>query len=380
MKIGILTLLPRENYGGILQAGALYQFLSQQGHDVVLLYKTRDTSSPDWVSACKTAAKQMLRVIPFHDYKNIRSNASKRRELARRTAFHRPFVESIIPNISEALYSKNDLKAFTERERLDAIIVGSDQVWRKQYIDDRHYLCYFLDFIDGTSCKKIAYAASFGSNHWEGKGDEEAIGALLADFTAVSVREKSAVDICRKTFGYAGATQLLDPTLLVDRDYYVGHVIGNHRAGNELSRGLVTYVLDEGEEKSEIIRQVMLSKGFQDVTHLKAFDKTAGIRTVPDWVASLRNADFVVTDSFHGMVFSIIFEKDFIVIGNSTRGMERFTSLLSQLRLEDRLVLNRNDLRPEAFASIDYNAVNETLLPLKQHSWDFLLNALDGKR
>ena len=84
-----------------------------------------------------------------------------------------------------------------------------------------------------------------------------------------------------------------------------------------------------------------------NIHHLKGFNSLKTTYSVPEWLASFSNADFVVTDSFHGMVFSIIFEKDFVVIGNEGRGMDRFVSLLGLLELEDRLILNKSELNKD---------------------------------
>lgn len=290
--------------------------------------------------------------------------------------FHRPFIERTFRKISSDLRTTDDLRRFAEKERFDAIIVGSDQVWRKQYINDRHYQSYFLDFVDGKKCRKIAYAASFGKDHWEGVGDAERIGALLKDFTAVSTREQSGVRICRDTFGYPGALHLLDPTLIMSREFYVTQIIEKHVSTDFKISGLLTYILDEEGGKADIIRRAMEATGSVSATHLKGFNTSGHTYTVPEWLAGFHQADFIVTDSFHGMIFSIIFEKDFIAIGNKSRGLERFTSLLSQLGLNDRLVFDASDLKASLFAPIDYKHVNEALLTLKNRSTGFLADAL----
>ena len=112
--------------------------------------------------------------------------------------------------------------------------------------------------------------------------------------------------------------------------------------------------------------------GIESSIHLKGFNKSNTTYAIPQWLASFSNAKFVVTDSFHGMVFSIIFEKDFIVIGNRERGLERFSSLLSLLGLEDRLVYKVEDLKNKQLSRIDYTSVNKTLNKLKESSKRFL--------
>lgn len=378
MKVGVLTLPLIDNYGGIVQAIALCSYLEAQGHDVVLIQKPHSVPPRGFMPHVKAAVRWLLVRIPFQDYKRLRSLHEERLKLARLKAFHRPFVEKAIRHISPDLHITDELKAFASRERFDAIIVGSDQVWRKRYINNPYYQSYFLDFVDGKTCRKIAYAASFGMDKWEGSGDEERIGRLLADFHAVSTREQSGVRICRETFGYSGAVHLLDPTLLMDRDFYVNRIIIPNVSRDFRVNDLLTYVLDEEPEKAAIIRQAMDATGFTAATHLKGFGEKDRVHSVPEWLAGFHHANFVVTDSFHGVIFSILFGKNFIAIGNHGRGMERFTSLLSQIGLEDRLVFKVADLTHSHFSPIDYPRVRASLQPLRDRSAAFLAEALGG--
>ncbi|MDD3603499.1 MAG: polysaccharide pyruvyl transferase family protein [Sulfurovum sp.] len=373
MKIGILTLPIAENYGGILQAVALYRLLHMQGHKVTLIYK-----SPYQVW-WKKLAIEILSKIPFQDYRKIKSNYKIKKEWKKRKKFHRPFIENEIFKISKDLYTKKELENFVKKENFDAVIVGSDQVWRKRYIDDSYYKSYFLDFVDSEKTKKIAYAASFGKDQWEGEGDSKDIAKLLKDFTAVSTREASSVNICKSSFGYADAVHVLDPTLLMDKAFYIDEIIAKYDTSNIPKGGLVTYVLDEAKEKKEIIEFVKKDAELESVHHLKGFNSSHITYSVPQWLSAFANADFVVTDSFHGMVFSMIFEKGFVVIGNHDRGLDRFTSLLSLLGLEDRLIFSGDDLKAKNLDKIDYICVNKILEENKKSSMEFLMGALDDK-
>lgn len=376
MKIGILTLPITENYGGILQAVALYRLLDAQGHDVVLIYKAIIDNEILWKKFIKT----MLLKIPFHNIKNIKTNRLKMREWKERKKLHRGFIENEIFAISQDLYTKQDLENFAKDENFDAVIVGSDQVWRKRYINDIFYKSFFLDFVDRSKTKKISYAASFGKDHWEGENDSEDIAKLLQDFTAVSVREISGVDVCKTTFNYNKAVHVLDPTMLIGKEFYLNEIIVNYDETATNKGGLLTYVLDEAVEKKEIIELVQKNSGLKSVHHLKGFNTSHTTFSVPQWVVSFANADAVVTDSFHGMVFSIIFEKEFVVIGNESRGLDRFVSLATKLGLEDRLVFDVKDLEGKELEKIDYRRVNNILEDEKKKSLDFLMGALGNDK
>lgn len=373
LKIGILTLPIVENYGGILQAVALYRYLHKDGHDVVLIYKDY------YQTPLKRFTKEILLKIPFHNFKNIKTNHKLKIELQKRKAFHRTFVENEIFKISQDLYTKQDLYNFVKKESFDAVIVGSDQVWRKAYINDIYYKSYFFDFIDSKKTKKIAYAASFGKDYWEGKDDIEYISKLLADFTAVSTREKSGVDVCKNSFGFDNAKHVLDPTMLMNKEFYKNEIIAKYDTSRVSKSELLTYVLDEEDGKKEIINFVKENLKIDKVHHLKGFNSSKITYSIPEWLVSFSNTDFVVTDSFHGMVFSLIFEKDFLVIGNKNRGIDRFISLLSLLGLENRILLNLKNLNNCIIKSIDYVQVNKILEEKKKSSVEFLIESLSCK-
>ncbi|AFL69141.1 polysaccharide pyruvyl transferase family protein [Sulfurospirillum barnesii] len=374
MKIGILTLPIAENYGGILQAVALYRFLSSQGHDVVLIYKQK--KQVFW----KRLIIALIVKIPFQDFRGLKSNYKNNKERLKRKAFHRGFIEKEISEMSKDLHTRQDLEEFAREQKLDVVIVGSDQVWRKKYIDEKYYKNYFLDFVDGSRTKKIAYAASFGKDHWEGENDHAEIAKLLQDFTAVSMREASGVLTCKEAFGYEKAVHVLDPTMLMSKDFYQEEIIKKHNVTGVGKGGLLTYVLDEAEEKKEIIEFTKNIYKFENVLHLKGFDTLHVTYSAPQWLAAFAGADFVVTDSFHGMVFSIIFEKEFVVIGNESRGLDRFISLLDALGLKERLVFNVKNFEGGELGKINYNKVNEILGMQKKKSLEFLMRALNNGR
>lgn len=372
MKIGILTLPITENYGGILQAVALYRLLHNQGHEVVLIYKINHQVL--W----RKIAEEILLKIPFHDFKGIKTAHRMQKVRQERKEFNRDFIEKEIFLISGNLSSKRDLEKFTLSEKFDAVIVGSDQVWRKAYINDKYYKSYFLDFVNSNKTKKIAYAASFGEDYWEGEDDVEDISELLKDFNAISTRESSGALICKTSFGCNNVKHVVDPTLLMSKEFYKDEIISKYDISCIRKGGLVTYVLDEADEKREIIHFVKESLNIENLNHLKGFNSSEKTYSVPQWLASFAFADFIVTDSFHGMIFSIVFEKNFIVIGNHKRGLERFISLLAMLNLEDRLVFNLEDLKDKKIEDIDYNTVSKNLDDNKKISLDFLLNGLDN--
>src|SRR5690606_1174645 len=286
----------------------------------------------------------------------------------------RPFLEKNLPNRTLPIDNLSQLKQATQD--FDAFVVGSDQVWRLEYVKD-NYPTYFLDFVPQGKTK-IAYAASLGKDYWEG-GDESVaiVSKLLTDFDLVTVREDRAVDVCLQTFNYAKAHHVLDPTFLPDMSFYKKLI---DSIGFDKEIGLFNYVLDPSPNSSKLVEKISKQK------HLKTnkiyLNENKSIKTgsslVENWLAHFYYADFVVTDSFHGMVFSIIFNKPFLVFGNKERGLTRFSSLLKLLDLEERLIDadSNTDIDIILNKPIDYTSVNEKINTWRVLSTDLLLAKL----
>ena len=202
----------------------------------------------------------------------------------------------------------------------DIVIVGSDQVWRPKYnyiIEDM-----YLKFAEGLSIKRIAFAASFGVDNWEYTPKQTRECSKLAKkFDAISVREESGVKLCREHLG-VDATLVLDPTLLLTKEDYLP-ICEEVPVCSE--KYLAVYVLDENAEVAATYENEAAARG---LTVKKFHADSNSTLTVPEWLAMFRDASYVVTDSFHGTVFSIIFGKDFKCIYNKSRGSARFESLL----------------------------------------------------
>lgn len=347
MKVALLTLTPTHNYGGILQAVALYYYLKSMGHDVTLVNKK--LYMPLW----KRVIFKALEVIPFQNIKNIRADSRKAKQF-------KPFIDTHLPSRSGVVITPQDLERLVKTERFDAVIVGSDQVWRYQYIKDGFHTLYFLDFNLNFPVKKVSYAASFGKDEWELPEEVGRISKLLEKFDAVSTREKSGVDLCKNTFGFHGAQHVLDPTFLVGAEFYTRFLEG-FRKESSSNRTLVTYVLDKSKEKQQVILSIKNNLEARESSYKRVDlleERGKKYRSVEEWLWEIKNADFVITDSFHGMVFSILFKKQFLVIGNPQRGMARFSSLLDLLGLQSRLLSSSDMASARVTELIDYDIVD----------------------
>lgn len=373
MRIGILTHELNTNYGGILQNFALQQILIKQGHNPITLnyrkftpLKTKILSMGKRSLKCIVGKKVPLRGWPTDN------------ELSIITQFTQRFINRYI--ITTPVFNLRNLGKI-KIGQLDALVVGSDQVWRgnNEYISK----FFFSDF-EYLNIPKVAYAASMGVDRWSLTDEETRTCSRLAKlFKAISVREDNAIQQCKEKLG-VDALFVLDPTLLIDKSVYVD-ITGNSKTSSVNCRRMMTYVLDKSKYKQDIIEAVseklMLTphKVMAEKYFIEAGSKNINKCIMPpveDWLQGFMDADFVVTDSFHGTVFSIIFEKPFLTIINENRGACRFTSLLRLFHLESRIVNNVDEALRVINEPIDFANVKNIIDKKREESITFLINSL----
>ena len=365
MKIGILTLPLHSNYGGILQAYALQSILERMGHEVIVVDKD-NSRQEDFLHQVYS----ILRYIRYGFNHSFIPNKSFNKRKALRESNTRHFINEYIH-----LYPVNKMVKDFPRD-VDAIVVGSDQIWRKKYFlwkVDGDICNAFLKFTTDWVIKRIAYAASFGTDDWEyTEAETSACADLIANFDAVSVRELSGVDLCREKLNRSDVMCVLDPTMLLNKDDYLKLVGGNKQ--KEEAHTLLVYVLDETEEKQGLVNRIAQERGLTPL-YANQPNKSKAQPSVEHWLKGFRDSDFVITDSFHACVFSIIFGKPFIAIGNKDRGLSRFQTLLSMFNMIDHLIFS-----PDGYNSCYDYAISEEssiIIAEKQKaSLNYLFNAL----
>lgn len=364
------------NYGGLLQAFALQQVLSKIGvKNQVINYFSRkwgiQQASENFRSKCRGIINLFKIIL-----------------LARPIALPGMFSPLIFGAVKRRFMRMWNLDL--RRTELDgtkksniAYIVGSDQVWRCIYARNIESVpFFFLNFATQEQRQRsIAYAASFGSDEWEGTPEETAECArLLRDFKVVSVREHSGVNICREAFGIE-AVQMPDPTLLLEQEDY-NRLIRNWRTKSTKTPFMAVYLLDETAEKTELVQALSQCTGLYP-QHLmphpganKLMDRLP--LSVPQWLRFIRDSECVLTDSFHGCVFSIIFNKPFICLGNKSRGSARFDSLLGTFGLQERLVTNPSPEKLQQImrTPINWASVNNIRRSEQSRAFEFLTHNL----
>lgn len=371
MKIAILTLPLITNYGGILQAYALQAVLKRMGHEVWT--EKRKEKPLRLMGRIKMFIKRILGPI-----RKIYYATGKQDGIIFR------YTDSFIYKyIATTEVRDFNIKEVSKKNKFDAYIVGSDQVWRPGY--SSYLPNYFLDFVTGEKVKRIAYAASFGTSKWKFSPEQtKQCSMLLKEFDAVSVREDSGVELCNKYLGMR-AVHLLDPTMLLKKEDYIRLVELEQTSAFE--NKLMTYILDQSEEKQQILQRISTALNLNSIVVLpeknfwqvgtKGIDKCI-FPPVTNWLRGFMDANYVVTDSFHGVVFSIIFNKPFIAILNEDRGEARFVSLLKMFDLEERLVYSLNDVTDELINSIiDFGSVNRIWEKEREKAMVFFNTALN---
>lgn len=364
MKIAILTLPLHTNYGGILQAYALQTVLERMGHEVCLIEKRREPLRLPLWKAPLSYGKRIVKNLTGHPFPIFYEQKINREEPIVRQNTDK-FINKYIKRRIVDDYSDIQEKDF------DAFVVGSDQIWRPKYFHEIEHA--FLDFTEGWNVKRIAYAASFGTDVWEYTSKQtKRCRELIKNFDAVSVRESSGVNLCRKYLG-ADAAHLLDPTMLLSIDDYCN--LGESANIHNNKGILFNYILDETSDKWNLIYRISAEKGLTPF-HIcinRDFNVPVEKRIQPpleQWLRGFIDAKFVVTDSFHACVFSIIFHKPFLAVGNSNRGLSRFTNLLNLFGLGDRLSVKSNISNENN--DINWKNVDNVLLNYKEKSHLFL--------
>lgn len=351
MTIAIITQPLASNYGGLLQNWALQQVLKQQYPLAQVITFDQTEWTRPWHIKYGGAFKRLLglsKPAPPSDFDRFRTTHISAT----------PKAETL-----------SALRRLDKQYAPDAYIVGSDQVWRPRMVN--HLEANFLQF---THCpRKIAYAASFGVDSWEfSEAETKLCRRLAAEFSAMSVREEAGIDLCR-THLATNAQWVLDPTLLLSADDYDRLLPSEELHPNR--EYAFTYILDSSPAKQQIVSSLLQGVPEIAAAHNAKGESSKNRMSVEQWIAGVRNARFVVCDSFHGVAFSIIYNKEFCVLLNPARGNSRIESILKAFGLECRIIHSPEAI-PTHTSPIDWERVNRQRRLLSHSSTDFLFQAL----
>ena len=362
MKIGLLTFHCVRNYGAVLQCYATREFLKSKGYNVEVINYCPNylmESYPLFNKKRLVHCSLLGTIVNF-----IKELIHFPRRCYQKWAFH-SFLNRYL-NLSHKVY------ATTIPSDFDAYIVGSDQIWNSRITKgfDRNYFCEF-PFLKGGK-RYIAYAASMGSVAIDTEETATFLREALNKFDAISVREYSLQQTLQSLTSLSIA-HVLDPTLMVDSQIWENIPSSN----SSKTKYVVVYQVRHNQNTMRIAKDIAKQMGAKVLVLDTWFSLSRGVSyrsvSLEGFVDAIRNAACVVTTSFHGTAFSIIFNKPFYVVKLDDGGDERSQSLLEALGLEDRLI--NMDSSP-IFSPINYSEANTRLKELRESSQEFLLNAL----
>lgn len=310
MKVGILTHPLHFNYGGVLQCFALYTYLKQSGYTPIIINRKFNESF-----FFKIWIKRVLTALHLPRYYNDVKKSSR----------IQPFIQRYLIRTAP-IYSNSKMMRLCKEYHFDAVVVGSDQVWRFDFASNYGYN-YFLDFVP-SNVIKFSYAASFGINQWGYSGKQTlTIKQLLKSFRGISVREEEGARLCEENLGITPEV-LIDPTLLLSTNDY------NLLASERLVNGKYVFVYWLGDKslvKDDI--KDWITRGYK-VIDINLRDSII-LPSIEDWLSYIKYADVVLTDSFHGCVFTLIFGRPLVVKKNLSGGLGRIRTLFNLFNIDE---------------------------------------------
>ena len=372
MKIGILTLTLHTNYGGILQAYALQTVLERMGHEVMVFNRPFVPLKTRWCEVFKRIIKKSIGkdVVIFKELKYNREA---------------PYINQCVWEFRKKYIHERTIDSLYEiRENdVDCIVVGSDQVWRPVYFESQWNTGIenaYLWFTKDWAIRRIVYAASFGVDVWEMPESKiQKCWDAIKRIDVVSVRESNGVDMVRQKFKI-DASLVLDPTLLLTVENYKELI---KKDKTPISPGnMLVYILDAKKQKKDYLNKLLEDGKYTPFTvNNTLVSETAQLEerklpSVESWLRGFYDADYIVTDSFHACVFSIIFGKPFTVFANDSRGLSRITSLFETLKINANEFNITNSSNVMKVFSVD-NLAGNRLTQMRNFSMEFLKNSLE---
>ena len=366
MRIGILTQPLANNYGGILQNWALQQVLKQMGHVPITINIPYPNIKKkyDFARSCWRLLKRLR-----GDKSIIFINADRQQNFLNTPCEN--IREFVLNHINVMLLPGRVDRSFCDKHpEIKAFIVGSDQVWRNAF--SPYLPNYFLDFTENFDVGRVAYGVSFGRKEMDVNQDELPFYSELASrFNAISVREEDGKEICKKQLN-SSASLVIDPTLLLDPSDYFDLIVDIECQVRD-SRYAAIYVLDRNKQKKKDINLFCKKNGL--TPKYIGHPSSKGFQSVESWLCDIANSQYVITDSYHGTIFSILFGKPFTSICNPSRGASRFKTLLNVLGLENRLINEGEKFIPLS-EIINYTEVGKIISHRRSDSIAFLKKSL----
>lgn len=385
MKVAVLTFARTNNYGATLQCYALCKYIENFGHKVdiinIPLIRPGGPRHKSFLEKIKIKSDRLYhRLVPKKKPDFTLRFPRTLEQLAQDKAYDYEnmllfdeFRKKYFCNLTREYITEDDFRK--DYPDADLYVVGSDQVWNL-WVTNVQYPLFFFSFVRPEK-KCISYAACMGGNtkfHFE-KDEICTIQNLLKKFDGIAVRDRTAVSILKKKFNI-DALQVLDPTFLPGVDVY-DSILSDSEI--DAKGCLFNFKFIINDSWVQVIRYIAEKK------HLKIRMDTCLIPidgldfrpkcSVSDWLRLIKTSDFVFTDSFHGMVFCILFKKNFIVTPSYKGGEERYMDLAKKFGLEDRVYFTPNEIISNTnvwMKPIDYDKVYQKVELWRKKSRNYI--------
>ncbi|OPZ93062.1 MAG: Polysaccharide pyruvyl transferase [Firmicutes bacterium ADurb.Bin419] len=361
MKAGILTFHDANNYGAVLQAYGLQETIASFGIDTEII----DYVQPYIIGRYRPVRVDKTNIAAF--LKSILSTALHYKNFTIKQKKFDLFRKEFL-KISDSKYFKSD-----SIDGYEVYIAGSDQIWNFKITnyDD----VFFLKFADGKA-RKISYAASIGHNNLNEK-DLMFLKEHIDCFDYISVREASVIPLLNE-MTQKELVNVFDPSLLLQRNEW--NKINPNSFNNK--NYIFVYSISASNKIDEVVNKV--SKFYDSEVYVLTDKLTVDVKNhircrdigPVEFIDLISNSKLVITDSFHGTAFSIIFEKNFISVPNEV-GSSRIKDLLKLLNLESRVINEPEEIDGQYTFDIIYEMPRKILESERDKSINFLKNALN---
>lgn len=389
MRIGIVTYWSSsDNYGQQLQCFALQKYLIGLGHDAYLIKYMPTSHIPLWRRIARSVKYRLLVSSEQKEKDRNTKLISERNKLLNCRRGFKEFRDKYIKS-TEIVY-RNIKELRNNPPAADIYICGSDQVWNNS-LKDPDTAGWFLDFGKPT-IKRVSYAASIGRDI--DSSEINRFTKYLKNFNAISVREQKAYALCHQ-LGFDKSIIAIDPTLLLNSSAYDSIEIDSN--GTDVAGKPYVFIYTLNIRIAEEIywddfHKIIAKDGFQirsvsSSGYLPARELLPGVQneqaTIPEWLSLIKHSEYVITTSFHGVVFCLLYHKPFyaVLLNNEySKGNDRIISLLEFLHLSNLIVSNSESLKQSNFENIDWIDIDAMIALLRQKSTHFIDDILSWEK